>query len=55
MTAPYSNDNVMNEKKSRSSIVNEPLSQKYSEKENELFSTKEEESECVNKKRKDAK
>ena len=43
-----------NEKKSKHSIVNEPLSNKCSANENELFSTKEDKSECANKKQKDA-
>ena len=54
MTAPYSNVNVTNENKSKRSIVNEPLSQKCSEKENKLCYTKEDESECTNEKQKDA-
>ena len=55
MTAPYSNVNVMSKKKSKRSIFMKPLSQKFSAKENELYSTKEDKSECVNKKQKDAK
>ena len=44
-----------NKNKSKPSIVNEPLSKKCSADENKLCSTKEHESECVNKKQKDAK
>ena len=55
MTAPYSSVNVMNESKSKRSIVNKTLSQNCSEKETELCFTKEDESECANEKQKDAK
>ena len=55
MTAPYSNVIVTNKSESKRSIVNEKLSQKYSAKENELCFTKEDKSECANKKQKDAK
>ena len=55
MTTPYSNVNVTNENKSKRSIVNKYLSQKCSAKENKLCSMKEDESECANKKQKDAK
>ena len=44
-----------NENKSKRSIVNKPLSQKCSAEDNELRSAKEDESECANKKQKDAK
>ena len=44
-----------NENQSKQRIVNEPLSQKCSAKENKLFSTKEDNSECLNKKQKDTK
>ena len=54
MTAPYSNVIVTNKRKSKHSIVNETLSQKCSAKDNELRSTKEDESEFANKKQKDA-
>ena len=40
----------INENNSKRNIVNKPLSQKCSSKDNELCSTKEDESECVNKK-----
>ena len=40
MTAPYSNVNITNENKSKIIIVNEPFSQNYFAKENELHSTK---------------
>ena len=50
MTAPYSNVNIINENKSKISIVNEPFSQNYFTKENELYSTEEDELECSNKK-----
>ena len=55
MTAPYLNAYVTNRSGSKRSIVNEPLSHKCSAKENKLCSTKEYESECANKKQKDAK
>ena len=42
----------MNKKKSKRSIVNKPLLQKCSADKNELRSTKEDESECANKKQK---
>ena len=41
-----------NENKSKRSIFNETLSQKFSADENELCSTKEDKSECANKKQK---
>ena len=44
-----------NENKPKRSIVNEPLLQKCSAKDNKLCSTKEDESECVNKKQKNTK
>ena len=43
-----------NETKSKRTIVNKPLSQKGSADDNELCSTEEDESECSNKKQKDA-
>ena len=52
MTALYSNVIVMNGSKSKRSIVNKILSQKYSVKENELCFTKKDESECSNEKQK---
>ena len=55
MTDPSSNVNVTNENESKRTIVNEPLSQKCSTDENELCSTKEDQSECANKKQKDTK
>ena len=55
MTAPSSNNVVTNKSKSKCSIVNEKLSQKYSAKENELCFTKKDESKCSNEKQKDAK
>ena len=51
-TAPYSNFYVRNESESKCSIVHQTLLQKYSAKENELRSTKNNESEFVNKKKK---
>ena len=55
MTGSFSNVNVTNKIESKRSIVNEPLSQKCSADENELRSTKEDESEYVNEKQKGAK
>ena len=55
MTAPYSNVNVTNESKSKRSTVNEKLSHNCSAKENELRSTKNDESECANGTQEDAK
>ena len=52
MTVPYSNINVTNESESKRSIFNETLLHKCSAKENELCSTKENESEFANKKQK---
>ena len=54
LSEKWSQSGSTNKKKSKRSIVNKPLSQKFSAKENELGSTKEDESECANKKQKDA-
>ena len=54
-TAPYSNINVTNKSKSKRSTVNENLSHNCSAKENELHSTKNDESECANETQEDAK
>ena len=51
MTAPYLNVIVTNESESKRSIVREKLLQICSVKEDELCSTKEDKSECANKKK----
>ena len=55
MTTPYSNVIVTNKSESKHSILNKKLSQICSAKENELFFTKEDESEYGNEKQKDTK
>ena len=53
--APSSNVNYTDKEKPQEFIVHKPLSKKCSTDENELCSTKEDESECANNKQKDAK